>query len=99
MIVQKRKTKNKVFAVIMVLMMLLGVCIPNAAIEADAATATVTYTGKVYSYNADGSSPSENMHGKFTTNIGSGIDVYKRQLLYQSAAGVSSAFGLSNHYV
>lgn len=61
---------RKLFGIGIILTVLIS-SIPMHALAAD--TATVTYQGCAYSYNASGGRPAENMHGKFTTNFGGGV--------------------------
>lgn len=72
MIMGKRKSSRAKRIVTMLLVfMLLFTTIFSASAFAE--SATVTYHGSVYSYMSNGQRPTENLHGKFSSNFGSGI--------------------------
>ena len=59
------KKHKKFYALILAIVMIL-----SSVATAYAASVTVTYNGSIFSYNASGGKPAENMHGLFTTSEG-----------------------------
>lgn len=68
---KRKSSRAKRIVTMLLVFMLLFTTVFSAS--AFAASATVTYHGSLYSYMANGQRPTENMHGVFTSNFGSGI--------------------------
>ena len=68
---KRKSSRAKRIVTMLLVFMLLFTTIFSASAFAE--SATVTYHGSVYSYMSNGQRPTENLHGKFSSNFGSGI--------------------------